>query len=555
LITLSEENTRLFGEQVNDHIEKLNDLMGHASGDDLNAPAFRKTCFANKLLEGSTRMLGLDDWSRTLGLFGNLLEKASGTTGMWDENLSQIVSEILETEEQVVAEIMTGEIEEVDKMESFDGLQREMELLMDEAYPEGKADSSPSFEEIGRVSIVNEEGPSPANEDDIFLPRGETRRAGNDARKFSTIERLVNSLGNVKDKYMRYLDDPEDNESGIRDLELAFGQSEFFIGLLGNILGQIGVNGRKFRSKVPSRTVLDGIEDFVEMNGLLHGWKVGLSTSAENFSMERETASDLAVAIESCIYDICRKFDDKAGSELSLNLEIVNAGSFLVATLKDNARSFLCDSHVDRDDEVAFYKGLLRVRGILKKWRCLLWVEPCGGRDGRFRFTFPRTSMITDYRILKSSGSRVALPCHCMEAILNTAEHALERDDNGMHVDFNGDSIPVCALGDLASEELEGGGGEDRIAILGLAEKRLGILFEGNGRRIEGIREQLTEGEWAGMAESVLHIGDEEYPVLDPKLVLERYGMVLGFDGSSEEPALHGGASSGGAAEERISRV
>ena len=174
MITLSEENTRLFGEQVNDHIEKLNDLMGHASGDDLNAPAFRKTCFANRLLEGSTRMLGLDDWSRTLGLFGNLLEKASGTTGMWDENLSQIVSEILETEEQVVAEIMTGEIEEVDRMESFNGLQREMELLMNEAYPEAGTDSAPRFEEIGRVSIVNEEGPGAGNEDDIFLPRGES---------------------------------------------------------------------------------------------------------------------------------------------------------------------------------------------------------------------------------------------------------------------------------------------------------------------------------------------------------------------------------------------
>ncbi len=555
MIILSEENTRLFGEQVNDHIEKLNDLMGHASGADLKAAAFRKTCFANRLLEGSTRMLGLDDWSRTLGLFGNLLEKASGTTGQWDENLSQIVSEILETEEQVVAEIMTGEIEEVDRIESFNGLQREIELLIEETYLD-REESGPRFEEIERVSIEKNEERAGREDGTIFTRQDGARGPENARQKCVTLERLVKSLGKVNDKYMQYLAAPEDNESGIRDLELAFGESEFFIGLLGNILGQVGVDGRKFRSKVSSRTVLDGVEDFMEMNGLLHGWSARLETSTENFSMEREPASELAIVIESCIYDMCSKFDNKNASDLSISVDINNAGSFLVATLRDNAQTFLCDSRIDRDDAVAFYKGLIRVRGILKKWRCLLWVEPGNGKDGRFRFTFPRTSIMTDYRILEASGVRVVLPCRCIEAILDTADHEVENNGNGMHVIYNGDSVPLCGLGDLAAEEIDGSGENDHIAVLGLAEKRLGIFFGGTGRKVEGIKEQLTDGVWAGVTESILHIGEDEYPVLDTKLVLEKYGMIQGFDGSPEESGFFGDENAcEDVFEDRISRV
>jgi hypothetical protein len=225
-------------------------------------------------------------------------------------------------------------------------------------------------------------------------------------------------------------------------------------------------------------------------------------------------------------------------------------------TLKDNAPNFLSDSRIDRDDAVAFYKGLIRVRGILKKWRCLLWVEPGNGKDGRFRFTFPRTSIMTDYRILESSGVQVALPSRCIEAVLDSTEYPVRRDGSGSHIEFNGKSIPVCGLNDLAAEEIDGGDEGDHIAVLGLAEKRLGVIFDGTGRKVEGIKEQLTDQEWAGVAESVLHIGEYEYPVLDAKLVLEKYGMIQGFDGSPEESGFSGGVSvDEDVVEDRISRV
>ena len=73
MVMLSSENRQLFGEQVNDHIAKLNDLMGLSCGQPLDRTPVEKATFAGRLLEGSTRMLALDEWCRTLTMFRELL--------------------------------------------------------------------------------------------------------------------------------------------------------------------------------------------------------------------------------------------------------------------------------------------------------------------------------------------------------------------------------------------------------------------------------------------------------------------------------------------------
>ena len=133
MIELNEENKRLFGDQVNDHIEKLSDLLAMPAGTAIEESMIRKACLATRLLEGSARMLGLDAWSATLEMFRGLIEGAAGGGRDWDEQLSQIVSEIVEAEEQVVAEILAGEIDSVDCPAAFDGIRRETEILLGEA--------------------------------------------------------------------------------------------------------------------------------------------------------------------------------------------------------------------------------------------------------------------------------------------------------------------------------------------------------------------------------------------------------------------------------------
>ncbi|HVO77045.1 MAG TPA: hypothetical protein VMT60_03585, partial [Candidatus Bathyarchaeia archaeon] len=210
MVILKEENRRLFGEQVNDHIEKLNDLMGLSSGALFNEQAIRKACLATRLLEGSTRMLGIEGWSRTMKSFRELLEHSASSGRCWDEQLSQIVSEVLETEEQIVAEILAGEFEEVSRHDRFEGLLREIECLATE--------------------------PSEANAPSISLPktpRPETASSTDQnaiAERVPTFTRLIESLGTVRDMFQGFIDKPNRGEKAVRDLEISFGESEFYMG-------------------------------------------------------------------------------------------------------------------------------------------------------------------------------------------------------------------------------------------------------------------------------------------------------------------------------------
>ena len=269
MIILNEENRKLFGEQVNDHITKLNNLMILGSGEKFNEPVLRKIGFANSLLSGSLRMLGMHEWSETLNQFGILMDKADASTGCWDEALSQIVSEVLEAEEQVVAELMKEGPGELELDGKFFGVQQEIEVLLEESFYQIDSDSRQDESiSLGEVS-------DPVKSEEMILPIPSVGIDNSDAvadENFNTMNRLISSLEKVNDKLNSYLAEQK-GEAGIRDLELAYGESEFFLGLVGNILKQLGNRNNSFSAKVSSQTVLDGVEDFSEINTRMHGWQ------------------------------------------------------------------------------------------------------------------------------------------------------------------------------------------------------------------------------------------------------------------------------------------
>ena len=100
---------------------------------------------------------------------------------------------------------------------------------------------------------------------------------------------------------------------------------------------------------------------------------------------------------------------------------------------------------------------------------------------------------------------------------------------------YGGLRIPVCRIDELAADELNAGSEGDHVVVLGLAEKRIGILSDGPGRKVEGLIEQVTENGWASLSRRLLHIGEREFPILDFQLVLDRYGWVLGLNDEAGE--------------------
>ncbi len=543
MVMLSSENRQLFGEQVNDHIAKLNDLMGLACGQPLDRTPVEKACFAGRLLEGSTRMLGLDEWCRALELFRTLLERSLASGRHWDEQVSQIVSEILETEEVTVSELAAMEEGEID-LTHFGGLQQEIELILSEPF-EGvdEPSSEPGVrleKDPGDEEEILFEMPARENSADEPAPRRnefESRESMPGERDgFATITRLQNSLKKIDVRLEECLSDGNRGDAAVRDLELAIGESEFFMAMLGSMLSRLGDNRKTFRSKVSSSTVMDGLRDFIGVQSRMRNWKTELRTRTDDFSLEREAATDLAVILENCVFDICRMSERDSRRDVSVKIDVSSEGSYLTAKVFDDASNYLSDSEIDRDDAMAFYHGLLQARGLLRKWGALLWVEPCEGSEDRFRFTFPRTSVITDYHLIDSAGITVAVPKHGVDGVIDLSHARIDSDQGGRSVMYGGSRIPVCRIDELAADELDVGSEGDHVVVLGLAEKRIGILSDGPGRKVEGLIEQVTENGWASLSRRLLHIGEREFPVLDFQLVLDRYGWILGLDDEAGEP-------------------
>ncbi|MDD3643269.1 MAG: hypothetical protein PHQ19_07410, partial [Candidatus Krumholzibacteria bacterium] len=327
---LNSENRQLFGDQVRDHIAKLNDLMERGSGEQIRAATVQKSCFAGRLLEGSTRMLGLGGWSRSLTLLRELLERAATIRRPWDEQLSQIVSEILEAEEQAVEAILSEGTEGVED-DRFEGFSQELELLISEPFAEAPGETEESVrievpaptgdagepeeetagtrdEPVERVSPETgepdgSEGDAggyrgePGNQDaaipeaspvhvrsglesaeeesleEALFPRAAEATSVMPANEFATISRLQGSLCLINDRLEECLLEACGSDSAVRDLEIAIGECEFFISMLSGMLGRIGENRKPLRSKVSSGIVMDSLKDFLEVHKRIRNWK------------------------------------------------------------------------------------------------------------------------------------------------------------------------------------------------------------------------------------------------------------------------------------------
>ncbi len=506
---LKSENKKLFGDQVNDHIEKLNALMGTTSGEAIDRDRAERVGFSTKLLEGSTRMLGLDDWSHTLGMFIKLLERTLGAGGRWDERLSQIVSEILETEEQMVAEILEGSVEFPVNTERFEGLKCEIEVLL--AEPFGEEDG------IGQSVALSEPVPATLNTEIDNRPSA-----------FSTLEYLLESLNEMRDGFNKLLDGGTALDDELEDLEHNFGRSEFYFALVGDVIRRLGDRSRPFVPKVGSAVLLDGIQDFFDLHSTMRGWNANLEIGCDNFTVEQTSAVVLVSILESCLFDICNMYGERKDFQLEVRLEIINRDSYLDLVIADNGPDFLSDSRIDRDDAVAFYPGLRKIRGQLEECGGLLWIEPGGGKDGRFKFTFPHSIDSTRYIIFSSAGNRFAVPAHLVEGLYEAGQVIEPTGESRRHLVIGGKRIPVCRLDEIAAEEVDRGSDGGQIVVIGLAERRFGIYSDVEGQSVEGVPDQLVDGNWASVSRHFLHIGETESPVIDARLMQQKYDYLQG---------------------------
>lgn len=509
MLSISQENMRLFGKQVEDHIEKLNMLIGVKAGNTLGGEVVQKTVLATKLMEGSARMIGMTEWGAVLSLFRELMENCVKSERIWDDQLSQVVLDMLESEERVVANLYQGDSSQITAGCNFSSLGKEIEFILNEGerLTQGGDNNKEESEQNEEVFInENNQKPGPPVND----------------RTYSIMDGLTKSVNSIQDHLSDYLVKSTMREEIVKRLEADFGECEFFVSLISNIVTELGEDGKQFCSRVSSKVVSDGLNDFFAFYQQAEGWKAELKVSSDDFYMDRKLASHLVFILGKCVYGICSRYKNDSELKLSVEVETESKDYYLVVNVKDNAPDFLSDSELDREDAVAFYKGLLEVKNLLEKIGGLLWVEPDGGERARFRFTHLMTRREGEYCIINASGKEVAILSCNVADILDIDQNQIGGDQAEKYVVVNGTKLPFYSLEELASEKFGSGSTCDKLVVTGLAERRIGILCGGEIKRDICLEEQLIMEDWCDIADQILHVGEREIPVLDAGKILTR---------------------------------
>ena len=107
--------------------------------------------------------------------------------------------------------------------------------------------------------------------------------------------------------FQEFIDKPSRGEKSMRDLEVAFGESEFYMGLAAETMKMLGKSNKPFTARISCDAVLDGLKDFFGAYLQIRRWNARLATRCAECTLDRENASALVAILIRCIFDICRR--------------------------------------------------------------------------------------------------------------------------------------------------------------------------------------------------------------------------------------------------------
>jgi CheY-like chemotaxis protein len=223
------------------------------------------------------------------------------------------------------------------------------------------------------------------------------------------------------------------------------------------------------------------------------------------------------------------------GNNLRIDLSVEKKNGVLFWTLGDDGDNFITDSRLDRDECLAFYPGLRKVRRVLEELQSLLWVEPDGSGTNRFAFTTPVSPEDGRFMVWGTDGDSVAVFASQIAGVHTLDDVEVMDDDRGETVIVDGRRIRVLRLGQLLAGGPEDG---DKVVIIGSLETRIAFFVNGKGALVDGIWKKEAVPTWRGMENGVVQVGDERVPLIDANELLKRYMAIV--DAVAEEDVSGG---------------
>lgn len=541
------DTTGLFLSQISNHTEELSGLLSTPTNTPINQAVVERCIVSTSMLASSASLMDLSYWNSFLKTFVELLTTCRDRRLPWGDQLSQVVSEIIEREElliTVAGKDRSKKLKDIVSPAEMEALLEELKECLQMAQtatpspppvaPEQplvpsatvSAQHHPYQTDIDPLAALNVESESPqpaAQPQDAAdvqaqpadaLPPGTDQPLGNTVFELqSRTAALVSALAAAN----------WDSESGaptnIEQVRRELSLIDFYACTMDDILRDCisGSADIRIGTLQPVRTAID---DCVRILAAGTGRTVSVNFVGDADSIDAQVFFPVTSVLRRMIVDIFARCDDES---LRIEISVEKRRGSLYWAIRDNGSNFLTDSRVDPDEYLAFYPGLIEGRKHIDILHGLLWVEPGENQRSRFAFTTSASVEGGPFVIWGEGDQRFAVRSSQISDVLDAGSGELQSDSKGDCINREGQRVPVVRLGHLYDEApLEG----NKIAIVGALEKRIAFYVGDEGTVENGLWMKNAISKWRDLKRGAVEVLGEKLPLLQPQKLFQRHLFI-----------------------------
>jgi CheY-like chemotaxis protein len=455
-------------------------------------------------------LMELRGWQTVLDAFQSLLEAYRGKNLPWDERIADVTSEIIEKEDLLISGGGASNLEDTVSDEELRALSQEVDELL-------------KFAAETPAQAARGTGPA-AGQADGASNGTKTEHPGSGGRKLieksmAELRRQADALDGAWASASTDTEGTGASSPSLEDIRARLLVIGFHAFSMERVVG--GATSQQSAPFVDAPGALRvAIEDHAAAVAVPRGRSIEVAFSGENVSFDARLLQPAYIILQHLVSDVLLRCGRE---DLRLEIAVENKDGACLWTLRDNGENFVSDSHVDRDEYLAFYPGLREARKILGDLHTLLWVEPDGRAGTRFSFTMPPTLQDRTFMVWKNAG--VAVLSSELSGVYRADEIEIASDSHGERVAADGRWVPLIRLGQVYPEGSSDG---DRIAVIGSLEKRVAFYVEGEGSLEKGIWKKDGGAAAKGMDGGVARIGDARIPLVEANGLLQKYMAIVG---------------------------
>ncbi|MCI0451157.1 MAG: response regulator [Candidatus Latescibacteria bacterium] len=446
------------------------------------------------MLAGTMLVVDLADWTRLLGAIESLLNVIGQRRLAWDERLAQVIFELIEKEELLAScherdgeaggrnAVSTEEVEAL--IAEVDALREECEYA--ESVPVAATEIAVDVERMGRVAT--ELG--------------------------AACERVLAAIGSEEWQ-------SRGAEAGaVEALRRALGTIEFYAQAMDRIVASVEEDVAAPKCDiVPIETALG---DFASELVRETGRELEIRVHADGLEMEPALMPAAYWILHTMVADVFERCDEP---KIEIDIEMSDRNGAIHCRLRDNGENFLSDSRLDHEDQLAFYPGLRHVTRTLKEHHGTLSVEPGGGKEARFGFTLPSTTVAEPLLVWERAGHTFAARASQVVDVVAANANLRKAGSYGEHIMIDGRRVPLLKLDVLFPDAPAG---NSHVVVLGALEKHVAFYAPAEGTPKLGVVLGDSIPVWRGIPHDVVRIDGRRVPLMDAADILRGYLSITG---------------------------